>query len=145
MNDSDDPGTSKPSRTQFKPGTSGNRRGRPQSSKNKRTILKQILFSTVPVRQGGRVRHLRAIDVMHQQLIHKAVAGDRRAMKMVMKWSDVTGSLPRFEPPGRYLSGAVRYSEFLAATGIDPESEEFMDMYIASQRGRPPRARRSDP
>jgi len=137
MNDIHDPGGGGRRQSQFKPGTSGNRKGRPKGSKNRRTILKEILFSPIAVRQDGKTKRIPAIDLMHHQLINKAAAHDRRAQKMVLKWSDFTGSVPRFEPPGKRMSGVVRFSEFKAATGIDPESDEFMDMYIASKLGRP--------
>lgn len=122
----------------FSSGQSGNPQGRPKGSQNKRTILKTVLFETISVRRDGRTIRMSAIDIMHEQLINKAGGGDRRAMKIVFKWSDYTGALQRFEPPGKTLSGVVTFAEFKAATGIDPDSEEFWISY-RRRRGIEPR------
>jgi len=50
------------------------------------------LFSTIVVRQGGRKKRVRAIDLIHEVLINKANHGDRRAQRAVLKWSEYSGA-----------------------------------------------------
>jgi hypothetical protein len=45
-----------PKEHQFKPGRSGNPRGRPKGSKNEATIWRDVLSKRIPIREGGKTR-----------------------------------------------------------------------------------------
>lgn len=47
-----------PKASQFKPGKSGNPKGRPRSSRNLKTDLEEELFEVMAVTERGRKRHL---------------------------------------------------------------------------------------
>ena len=53
-----------PKHGRFKPGQSGNKRGRPRGSKNRKTILMQIANETHRVIENGRPRDRKTLDLM---------------------------------------------------------------------------------
>lgn len=69
-----------PKHTRFKPGRSGNPRGRPRRSRNLRTDLAEELRNRVTVREGGREMRVSKQRAMVKGLIAKAVQGDPRAI-----------------------------------------------------------------
>lgn len=72
-----------PKETRFKPGHSGNPRGRPKQSKNTISILKKELDERVSLREGDKQIILTKRQAMLRHLINKAVQGDTRAMFFV--------------------------------------------------------------
>ena len=89
-----------PKATQFKPGQSGNRKGRPKGSQNFGTVLEKELNSTVTVTEGGRRKQIRKKEVIAKQVVNKAAAGDLKATSILMaearnmEASSPTSSLP---------------------------------------------------
>ena len=72
-----------PKKNQFKPGQSGNPRGRPKKSKNTFDILKRELDSQVSLKEGEKRVLLTKKQAMLRHLINKAVQGDIKAMFFV--------------------------------------------------------------
>ena len=70
-----------PSRTQFKKGRSGNPKGRPKQSPNFRTMVKGVLTSPIPVRQGDKQRNVTKLEAIILQTSIKALKGDNAARK----------------------------------------------------------------
>lgn len=73
-----------PTETQFKPGVSGNPRGRPKGSKNAISILQQAMAEKVIVNENGRRCKQSKFEVMCKQLANKAAAGDFRSMQLMI-------------------------------------------------------------
>lgn len=73
-----------PKATQFKPGQSGNRKGRPKGAQNFQTVLENELNSKVVVTEGGRRKQVRKKVVIAKQLVNKAASGDLKATSLVM-------------------------------------------------------------
>jgi Family of unknown function (DUF5681) len=69
-----------PKHTRFKPGQSGNPKGRKPGSKNVMTLLEQTLFDTVKVRENGKVRRVPAIQACLLNLRNQAIKGDPKAL-----------------------------------------------------------------
>ena len=67
-----------PKHTRFKPGQSGNPKGRKPGSKNVMTLLEQTLFDTVKVRENGKLRRVPAIQACLMHLRNQAIKGDPR-------------------------------------------------------------------
>ena len=67
--------------TQFKPGRSGNPKGRPKRHRNLRTVLEHVLGETIAVREGDRKRKLPRIDVVVRTVVNHALQGDAKAMQ----------------------------------------------------------------
>ena len=53
-----------PLHSRFKPGQSGNPKGRPKQSRNLRTIVKQVLSEDMQIREGGRLRRMSAMEAV---------------------------------------------------------------------------------
>jgi hypothetical protein len=75
-----DVGYGKPPRAhQFKPGQSGNPKGKPKGKKNEATMLDELLFKRIPVRQGGRDLRMTVIEAMFRRFAEDALKGNIKA------------------------------------------------------------------
>lgn len=72
-----------PRHTQFKPGTSGNRRGRPRRSKNIDTLFEQQLDQRITVTRDGRKVRVSLREVIVMNAVKDAAKGDARARELV--------------------------------------------------------------
>lgn len=91
--DPDGVGYGRPPRaSQFKPGKSGNPKGRPKGSRNFSTALVEALEERVPVTVNGKPRKLSKREVIAKQAVHKAASGDLRATSMVWKEMQAEGA-----------------------------------------------------
>ena len=69
-----------PEHALFKPGQSGNPKGRKPGSKNVMTLLEETLFATVKVRENGKVRRVPAIQACLLNLRNQAIKGESKAL-----------------------------------------------------------------
>ena len=72
-----------PRATQFKPGQSGNSKGRPRESKNSRTIWKEELETKVRISENGKPKRITKRRAMVRQATNKAAGGDMKAIALV--------------------------------------------------------------
>ncbi len=73
-----------PKRHQFKPGQSGNPRGRPKGTKNLKTDLEEELSELIFIREGGSEKRISKQRGVIKALVAKSVNGDVRAMNAVL-------------------------------------------------------------
>jgi hypothetical protein len=73
-----------PKHTQFKPGQSGNPRGRPKGSQNLATLVEEALAELVTVKEGGRQARISKGKAAATQLVNKAAAADLRAIRILL-------------------------------------------------------------
>ena len=112
---------------QFKPGQSGNPRGRKKGVKNVATIFNDALYRPVKIRIAGRVRTLPKIEAIVEVMLSKALAGDSPAFSRIVELAHKLGGF-----------------EFLAnSTSPNHESEAFeklrrlLDLENAAQSDAP--------
>lgn len=74
-----------PEHTRFKPGKSGNPKGRPKHSKNLKSIIQQALTSTVTVRENGRLRSVSKIEGVVLSQLERALKGNEKAALAVLR------------------------------------------------------------
>ena len=76
-----------PKQTQFKPGQSGNPKGRPRRSVSVAALLKEILFRQVTVtdEKRGVRRKASFVEVIFQRVAQKAASGDLTALTQVLR------------------------------------------------------------
>ena len=77
-----------PAHTRFKPGQSGNPRGRPRGSVDLGRALLVAASETVTVTENGRKRRLTKLEVAARQVANKAASGDQRAIELLSKHLD---------------------------------------------------------
>ena len=73
-----------PLETRFRPGTSGNPRGRPKGARNLATVVASTLAERVVVTENGRRKRITKREAMVKQLVNRAVSGDARAMRLLL-------------------------------------------------------------
>ena len=73
-----------PKHSQFKPGQSGNPKGRPKGSKNFRTDVVEVLDMPVQVAENGRSRRISSQRASLLRLREQALAGNARALDKLL-------------------------------------------------------------
>jgi hypothetical protein len=68
-----------PRENRFKPGVSGNPRGRPKGRKNEATMLTELLFQKVLVRERGRERRITLYEAMLRRFAEDSLKGNIKA------------------------------------------------------------------
>lgn len=74
-----------PKRNQFQKGQSGNPKGRPKLAENIYDTIKKTLEEKVTVKIAGRTRSITKIEAAFVQLTNKAVSGDIKALREVIR------------------------------------------------------------
>jgi hypothetical protein len=77
-----------PKHSQFKPGVSGNPKGRPKGSVNIRTRVTQKLRQTVTVTRNGRPVKMLKADLIALQIVDTAAKGDLKAAVLAVRLDD---------------------------------------------------------
>ena len=73
-----------PIHSRFKPGQSGNSKGREKHSRNMRTIMQQVLNENMQIREGGRLRRMPAMEALVRTTLNRAFKGDPKAMASLL-------------------------------------------------------------
>ena len=73
-----------PTSTRWKPGQSGNSKGRSKGTKNLITALEETLNAKVKVHDRGKVRRMTALEAIVKRLVHDALKGDHKAISVVL-------------------------------------------------------------
>lgn len=113
-----------PKATQFQPGQSGNRKGRPKGSHNLHTLLNDELQSRVPIVINGRTVRLSKAEIAIRQQVDKAAKGDLRAFTILMKLMDRVPPAPASGDDGPSQPSETeltpdQFSEILASIARD--------------------------
>ena len=64
---------------QFKPGQSGNPRGRPKGAKNEATLLRAILGRKLTAREGGKPRTMTVLEAILLRFTEDALKGNTKS------------------------------------------------------------------
>ncbi len=111
-----------PKHTRFKPGRSGNPKGRPKGSKSLLVLVGKALDEKVVVREGGRQSRLSKREVVARQLANKAVGGDHRAIQTVLKLDDTLATDVR-------EAEAQSAAATMAGAPLDTDEQAILDEY----------------
>ncbi|MGO4513195.1 DUF5681 domain-containing protein [Bradyrhizobium sp. 2TAF36] len=69
---------------QFKPGRSGNPKGRPKGRKNEATMLNELLFQKILVRERGRERRITLFEAMLRRFAEDSLKGNIKAASFLL-------------------------------------------------------------
>ena len=72
-----------PRHSRFKPGQSGNPRGRPKGPKSLHAAVHTALSERVTINEQGKRRQIAKQDAIAKQLVNKAAGGDVAAIKLL--------------------------------------------------------------
>jgi hypothetical protein len=104
-----------PKATRFKPGQSGNPKGRPKDSPNLASDLSAELGEQITVREGGEARRVSKQRALIKSLMAKALQGDVRATTALLAlYARVISEPPEDE------SGLVEEDELLILRRFGP-------------------------
>lgn len=73
-----------PKHTRFRPGQSGNPKGRGKGVLNLRTIVEREFNELVAVTDNGRRRKVRKVELMFKTALNRAIKGDARALNAMI-------------------------------------------------------------
>ena len=69
-----------PVHTRFKPGQSGNPKGRRKGQRNIRTVVNEALNQPITIREGNRTRKTTKLDGVIMTMVNDALKGDAKAL-----------------------------------------------------------------
>ena len=72
-----------PKATQFKPGRSGNPRGRPKGAKSEDTIVRSVMHRKVALSLAGKVRKVALLEAVWTRIADDALKGNAKAQSLV--------------------------------------------------------------
>jgi hypothetical protein len=82
-----------PIASRFKPGTSGNSKGRPRGSKNLKTLIRQAMTANISIREGAARRRVSKIEGVVLRQLESALKGNDRSAMAVIKMATQLGFL----------------------------------------------------
>jgi hypothetical protein len=80
-----------PKHTQFRPGKSGNSRGRPKGRSSFQDIVKDVLFEKLEVRVGERTKKLANVSALLRTAMNRALKGDHKFLMAVIAFIRLSG------------------------------------------------------
>ena len=99
----------RPRSTRFRPGQSGNPRGRPKGARSLRGLVVSALGERIEAKENGRRRRITKLEAAVKQLANRAAQGQERATKTFLDLFDSLESrpLPPEAEPLREADAAV--------------------------------------
>ncbi|GEP06686.1 DUF5681 domain-containing protein [Methylobacterium oxalidis] len=80
-----------PRHTRFKPGQSGNPKGRSKGARNVKAILGEELFRSVSIVEGGKRRNVPVFALIVRQSLARAAKGEMRALSALAPYIQRAG------------------------------------------------------
>ena len=112
-----------PRHSRFRPGRSGNPRGREKSLRNFGTDVKATLAGPLAIKERGKTKRVSSQEGMLLRLREKALNGDARALDQFIRLAQM------FNNDGP--------NEVLGAQDMLAEDREILDAYAEAIRSRP--------
>lgn len=110
-----------PLASRFKPGTSGNAKGRPKGRKNLRTLIKEAMTANILIQEGQNSRRVSRIEGVVLRQLQSALRGNDRAALAVIKMAHQL----------RFLEDSESKT---AETALSAEEERILNELLARTR-----------
>jgi hypothetical protein len=91
-----------PVETRFRPGQSGNPRGRPKGARSVSTVIAAALSERVAVTENGQRRHISKLEAAVKQLVNRAASGEFRATQLLLALAQANESHPASQDEQRF-------------------------------------------
>ena len=82
-----------PAAHRFKHGNKANPKGRKKGARNRKVVIREVLFEAVTVREGGEIRQMSALEAVLKKMLSKALAGDNKAALTIIGIAQKEGIL----------------------------------------------------
>jgi hypothetical protein len=86
-----------PKHSQFKPGQSGNRKGKPKKNTTLQEEVNDIFMTQVPVMKNNKKAYVTKRQLMLEQIINGGINKDPRMMRYAVPLLTMTEDMPEFE------------------------------------------------
>lgn len=116
-----------PKHTRFKPGRSGNPRGRPKKSKNVDALLERELDEVVTLQEGGQPIRITKREAIIKQFVNLAIKGNAKPLQMMIAHLDKTRQPEPFVPSEADDAEILRAFGQAAAKGHDAKEDDDGD------------------
>ena len=80
-----------PKHSQFKPGQSGNPKGRPKGSQNIATLVSKELNRKIAVTENGKQKKIALAEAIARRLVTDSAKGNVRSLELIIKLMAVLG------------------------------------------------------
>jgi hypothetical protein len=113
-----------PESTRFKPGQSGNPRGKPKGSLSMGQLLKKALSTRITVTDNGKPRRMTKQEVIVHSVVNGAAKGDLKALRdlvrLILQFPETNEVVPDHSVPD--VGDEALLHDFLARYGAAGES-----------------------
>jgi hypothetical protein len=121
-----------PQRTQFKPGQSGNAKGRPKKRATVTGVVEKQLQRTVLVNVGGKVQRMSMLAVIAMKQISLAANGNHKAAALVFDQvkpaeSTQNDNLPDLLQQFRAIHASRTTADLIRSQSVEPELDSTTD------------------
>jgi hypothetical protein len=82
-----------PLASRFKPGTSGNAKGRPTGAKNLKTLIREAMTASISIQEGQKTKRVSRLEGVVLRQLQKALMGSDQAAMAVVKMALQLGFL----------------------------------------------------
>jgi Family of unknown function (DUF5681) len=82
-----------PGASRFKPGTSGNPKGRPKGRKNLKTLIREAMTASILIQEGQKTRRVSRIEGVMLRLLQSGLKGNEKSAMTVLKMAQLLGLL----------------------------------------------------
>lgn len=104
-----------PVASRFKPGQSGNPKGRPKASENLSTLAREKLQAKIPVREGGRERRMSKAEIGVTKMVNRfAETGDPKLYILLNQHEGTSGGSGSFGVPVATMDEQQSHADILA-------------------------------
>jgi hypothetical protein len=123
-----------PVHSQFKPGQSGNPKGRAKGSQNLRTIVKQVSNEQIQIREGDRPRRMSRMEALVRTIFTRAFKDPKALASLIVLWRQI-GLTESDETTTELLQGpeyAAIVADFLARHPVEHAASDDVVHAVAS-------------
>ena len=108
---------SPPLRSRFKPGQSGNPKGRAKGSRNLKTIFQKIMSEEVSLREGSEVKKISKAEAVMRGVGVGALRGDTRSLAMLFRLAEHAGEFDQAQTTAPLTQLVVSWKHTPIGTG----------------------------